>query len=270
MAQKKNEQEHRMLFDIRGKRKNVVRVVYAVLALLMGLSLFLVVGPNVGGIFDSETTSGEETAQRFEDRAEAIELKLKKDPENPNLLLALTRQRIYAGNALSVINPETGGVALTADSRQQLEQASNAWSEYLDATENPSPAGAQLAAPMFFSLAETGNSVAEVEANIAAAAEAQEIVARARPSLGTLSTLAIYSLFTFDYDEAKKVGEEARKFAGSKFDRENLENQLEETEKRAKEAEKRFVEFEKATKGQGKESLESPLGGLSGGGSLGP
>lgn len=268
MAQKNNEQEHRMLFDIRGKRKNVVRVVYAILALLMGLSLFLVVGPNVGGLFDSESTSTE-AARSFEDQAESIERKLAKDPENPDLLLALTRQRIYAGNALSVINPETGVPQLTIDSRQQLDQASNAWSEYLEATDKPSAAGAQLAAPMLFSLAETGNSVAEVEANIDAAAEAQRIVAEARPSLGSLSTLAIYSYFSFDYEGAKKAGEEARQLAGSKFDRENLENQLEETEKRARETKKRFAEFEKATKGQGKESLESPLGGLSGQSSLG-
>ncbi len=41
--------ERRMLFDIRGRRKHVVRVVYAILALLMGASLFLVVGPfNIG------------------------------------------------------------------------------------------------------------------------------------------------------------------------------------------------------------------------------
>ena len=37
--------ERRMLFDIRGRRKHVVRVVYAILAILMGASLFLVVGP---------------------------------------------------------------------------------------------------------------------------------------------------------------------------------------------------------------------------------
>ena len=36
--------EHRMVFDIRGRRKHVVKVVYAVLAVLMGASLFLVVG----------------------------------------------------------------------------------------------------------------------------------------------------------------------------------------------------------------------------------
>lgn len=268
MAQKKNEQEHRMLFDIRGRRKNVVRVVYAILALLMGLSLFLVIGPNVGGIFGTDGTSSE-AAERFEDQADAIERKLQKDPDNPDLLLALTRQRIYAGNALSAINPETGTAQLTVDSRQQLDRASSAWSEYLEVAEEPSPAGAQLAAPMLFSLAETGNSIAEVEANVDAAAEAQRIVAEARPSLGTLSTLAFYTLFSFDYDEAKKAGEEARKYANSKFERESLENQLEEIEKRAREAEKRFAEIEKETKGLGKENLESPLGGLSGESALG-
>ncbi len=36
--------EHRMVFDIRGRRKNVVKFVYALLAVLMGLSLFLVTG----------------------------------------------------------------------------------------------------------------------------------------------------------------------------------------------------------------------------------
>ena len=41
--------ERRMLFDIRGRRKNVVKVVYGILAVMMGASLFLVVGPvNLG------------------------------------------------------------------------------------------------------------------------------------------------------------------------------------------------------------------------------
>ena len=40
-----------MVFDIRGRRKHVVKVVYAILALLMGASLFLVVGPvNIAGL----------------------------------------------------------------------------------------------------------------------------------------------------------------------------------------------------------------------------
>src|SRR4051812_38542018 len=153
----KNDGEHKMLFDIRGRRKNVVKVVYAILALLMGLSLFILAGSGgIGSLFNSGTTS--DAAAQFEDQAVALERKLRKEPSNPDLLLALTRQRINAGNALAAINPETGAVALTADSRQQLEQASNAWSEYLEAAEEPSASGAQLAAPMLFSLAETSTT----------------------------------------------------------------------------------------------------------------
>ena len=54
--------ERRMLFDIRGKRKHVVRVVYAILALLMGASLFLVVGPvNIGSLLGNSTSSADAT-----------------------------------------------------------------------------------------------------------------------------------------------------------------------------------------------------------------
>jgi hypothetical protein len=265
-----NDGERRMLFDIRGRRKNVVKVVYAILALLMGLSLFILAGSGgIGSLFNSDNSSSE-AAKQFEDQATTIERKLKKEPENADLLLALTRQRINAGNTLSVINPETGTPELTIEARQQYEQASNAWLEYLKATDEPSPSGAQLVSPMCFSLAETSSSVGEAEANIACAAEAQKLVATARPNLNSLSTLAIYSYFTFDYESADKAGEEAKKFTNSKFERENLENQLEETKKSAKATQKRFAEFEKANKGQGKQALQSPLGGLSGESTLSP
>jgi hypothetical protein len=268
MAQ--NDGERKMLFDIRGRRKNVVKVVYAILALLMGLSLFLLAGSGGIGSLFSSGSSASDAAQRFEDQAVTIERKLKREPDNPDLLLALTRQRINAGNTLSTINPETGVPQMTIEARQQFEQASNSWSEYLKATDEPSPNGAQLAAPMLFSLAETSSTVGEAEANVAAAAAAEKIIATARPTLNSLSTLAIYTYFTFDYAAAEKAGKEAQKFASSKFERENLENQLAETKKSAEEAEKRFAEFKKATKGQGKESLQSPLGGLSGESALSP
>ena len=73
--------ERRMLFDIRGKRKHVVRVVYAILALLMGASLFLVVGPvNIGSLLGNSNTATE-TTKIFEERAERLERELRKDPE---------------------------------------------------------------------------------------------------------------------------------------------------------------------------------------------
>ena len=74
--------ERRMLFDIRGKRKHVVRVVYAILALLMGASLFLVVGPvNIGALLGNSTTTSE-TTKIFDERAERLERELRKNPDD--------------------------------------------------------------------------------------------------------------------------------------------------------------------------------------------
>ena len=50
-----------MLFDLRGGRRGqVVKVVYALLAVLMGLSLFLVIGGfNLAELFNGGTSTGD-------------------------------------------------------------------------------------------------------------------------------------------------------------------------------------------------------------------
>ncbi len=260
--------ERRMVFDIRGRRKHVVKFVYAILALLMGASLFLVVGPvNIGSLLGTGSSTSN-SAAIFEEEAEKIEHRLKKEPENPALLLNLTKTRINAGNSLTTVNEETGGTEISIEGRSQLEKASNVWSEYLKATGEPSPNGAVLVAPALFTLAQLSRSGNEAEANVKAAANAQQIIADAQPSLGSLSNLAIYRTYSFDYGAAAKAAKEAEKYAHTKFERENLGNQLKEITKRAHEFQKQIAEENKATKGQGKEALENPLGGLSGGGAL--
>lgn len=258
-----------MVFDIRGRRKHVVKAVYAVLAILMGASLFLVVGPvNIGNLLGTNSGSSN-VAGQYEEQAERIERRLVKNPEEPDQLLALTRARINAGNALIEVN-SNGERALTPEGRQQLEKASEAWSEYLEATDEPSATGAQQMSQTLFVLAQTSRGGNEAEANVKAATEAQKIVAEERPSLNSLSTLALYTMYTFDYAAAQKAGKEAVKYAHTKFERENFENQLEEVEKRAKEFQKQLAEVKKATKSAGKEGLQNPLGGgLTGGTGLG-
>jgi hypothetical protein len=261
--------EHRMVFDIRGRRKHVVKFVYAILAVLMGASLFLVVGPvNIGNLIGNESGGGNPAAA-YEEQAERIEHRLAKNPEDPGQLLALTRARINAGNQLVEVS-SSGEKFLKPEGRQQLELASEAWSEYVKSTDKPSPTGAQQMAQTLFALAQTSPNGNEAEANIKAATEAQKIVAERQPSLNSLSTLALMGMYTFDYAAANKAGKEAVKFAHTKFERENFENQLEEVEKRAKEFQKQLAEQKKASKGAAKESLENPLGGgLTGGTGLG-
>ena len=263
--------ERRMLFDIRGRRRNVVKVVYALLALLMGASLILLAGPGLFGGGGGSSTS--EAAKQLEEQAERIERKLAKSPEDANLLASLTRTRISAANAQSEVDPTTGEALLTIQSREEFEKASAAWSEYLKATDEPTAGIAQLITPALFSLAQTSRTTNEALDNITAASEAQKIVAEQRPSLGSLSTLALYTLFTGDYGAAEEAQKEAAKFANSKVERESLEKQFDEVRKRAKEFQKQIAASEKAAKtagaAGGKEALQNPLGGLGGGSSLG-
>jgi hypothetical protein len=260
--------EHRMVFDVRGKRRNVVKVVYAILALLMGLSLFLLAGGGgIGSLFNSSGSVN--PAAQFEEQAERIERKLVKSPEDPNLLLILARTRVNAGNA--AVDLSSGQPVPTVESLQQLQKASAAWSEYLEATPAPSAGTAQLMSNALFSLAQTSRSTSEAEINIKAATEAQKIVAEQRPSVGSLSTLALYTLYTFDYPAAEKAKKEAMAQIHSKFERESLETQYKETEKRAHEFQKQTKEIAKAEKQGAKnpQSLENPLGPAVGGSSLG-
>jgi len=251
-----------MVFDTGGRRRGVVKVVYGILAVLMGLSLLLVVGPaplqEIFGIDNNVSRA----ADQFEEQAERAELKLKKNPEDPALLLSLTRAQINAGNSLAEANPETGEIAYTPEARQQLQAASESWSKYLKATDEPNPGAAQVAASALFGLAQTSRTGPEAEVNLRAAAQAQQIVAESRPSLGSLSTLAIYQLYSFDYKGAANSEKEAEPFASTKFERENLGNELEQISKRAHEFQKQLTEIEKEAKkaqAQGKPSIANPL-----------
>jgi len=256
-----------MVFDIRGRRKHVVRVVYALLALLMGASLFLVVGPNIGGLFGASSSTSN-AASLFEGQAAGIEKRLRRSPEDLSLLLSLTRTRVSAGNALTEVNAKTSQPTVTPAARDQLEKASQAWARYLkQAGGKPSPAAAQLIAGALFSLAQTSTTGPEAEANLKAAAQAQQVVADARPTLGSVSTLAEFKYFAFDFAGGDKDVKQAQSLATSTAQKKQLETQLGEVRKRAKAFEKQVKKEAKESKGKSKEALKNPLGGLSGEGS---
>ena len=114
-----------MLFDLRGRRKRVVQVVYAMLAVMMGASLFLVVGPvNLGDLVGGGSSTSASSVSL--DRAAELDHKLAKDPQNQALLLGLTKERITAGNNLAQIDPQTQAAVPTAESAQQYQLAADA------------------------------------------------------------------------------------------------------------------------------------------------
>lgn len=258
------EGERRMLFDIRGRRRHVIRIVYAVLALLMGASLFLVVGPfNLGELAGGGGASS--ATEALEDQAERIEGRLRTNPDDEGLLLSLARTRINAGNAQVETNPQTGAPIVTPEARAEFERGVAAWSRYTDQTDEPNPAAAAIVAGTYFSLAESSREFAEIGEHIASAAETQALAARDRPSVGALSTLAIYEYFDGDFAAGDRASKRAQQLV-PKAEAKAVERQLAPYRQRAK----RFVaegkKLAKSQQGKGKEAFEGALGGLSLGG----
>jgi hypothetical protein len=261
--------ERRMLFDIRGRRKHVVRVVYAILALLMGASLFLVVGPfSLGNLVGNGSTTS--AAKVLQEQAERTEEKLRREPESEALLLALTRQRVSAANSLTEVNSETGATELTPDGRQELERGVEAWGSYLQQASEPKANTALLVSQGYFSLAESSTTLEEAVENVEGAAKTQRVAAEAQPTINSLTTLAIYEYYAGNFAAGDKAVKEAEAKAPSKAEAKEVGKQMAEFRKRGKafEAQKKTAEKEEAK--FGKERLQNPLGGLSGStGSLG-
>ncbi len=258
-----------MLFDIRGRRKHVVRVVYAILALLMGASLFLVVGPfNLGNLVGNGSTT--DAAKVLQEQAQRTEQKLNREPQSEALLLSLTRSRIGAANAMTEVNSETGATLITVEGRQELERGIEAWNRYLKQTKEPQPAAAALVSGSYFGLAETATTLQEAIENVDQAAKTQRLAAEAQPSIGTLTTLAIYEFYGGNFAAGDKVVKEAEAKATTKAEAKEIGKQMAEYRKRGKALEAQKKELSKQEKEQGKERLQNPLGGLGGaGGSLG-
>jgi tetratricopeptide (TPR) repeat protein len=257
--------ERRLLFDTRGRRKHVIRVVYAILAILMGASLFLVVGPvNIGSLLGTQSSSSS-AAQVFDEQAERIERRLAKDPTDEALLLALARARINGGNAQIEVNEGTETATVPASAREDFEAALGAWNRYLkQAGDEPNAVAAQLVASSFFRLAESSTSLREAVADISKATEAQKIAAEQRPNLGSLSTLAIYQYFNGEFAAGDKTTKQAAAKAPSKAETKTVENQLAEFRKRGKQLEKQKKQLAKVEKETSKEQLTNPFGGFGG------
>jgi len=252
-----------MVFDVRGRRKHVVRVVYAVLALLMGASLFLVVGPfNVGALIGNGS-SVSSAGKIDQEQVQRLEEKLRRDPSNEALLLSLTRAHIIAAGALSEVNPETGLPVPTTEALREYTTALGTWTEYKKQTDTPNPTLAHAAAETYIKVAEFSGGIEEAQANIKKAAETQRIAAEAQPSLGSLSLLATYEYFAGNYAAGDKAAAEATKKT-TKAEAKEVKKKLAETRIRAQQYHKEVREFKKTEKEKGKEALKNSLGGLGG------
>jgi hypothetical protein len=253
--------ERRLVFDTRGRRKHVVQVVYAILALLMGASLFFVVGPvNIGSLIGNSTSTSS-AATALQEQATRIEKRLAKNPDDEQLLVALTRARIGAGNAQLEGALEGETPTLPPAARSDYEAALQAWNRYLKvAGKEPNVSAAQLVAVTYFTLAEKGSaSLEEIHSNVNTAAAAQQIVTEKLPSAGSFSQLAIYRYFEGDFAAGDKATKQAAAKA-AKPEAKGIEQQLATYRKQAKQFQKSLAAAEKQAKKAGREQFQNPLG----------
>ncbi|HEX2095920.1 MAG TPA: hypothetical protein VHF50_00955 [Solirubrobacterales bacterium] len=261
--------ERRMLFDTRGRRRNVIRVVYVILALLMGGSLFLTVGPFSLSEIIGEGGTGD-AAEVFHEQEERLEEQVAKKPNDAGLLLNLTRARLGAAQAQTDVDPQTGlpGVP-PADAQDDYDEALESWTRYLEvAGDEASASGAQLVAQTYFGLAERGSSTfTDVQENLETALRAQRIVVEELPNYGSFSSLAIYEYFNGNFQAGDKAAKRAIAAAPSQAEAKNARKQLAEFRKNAKRyaaQAKRFEAAEKAGEPAPGE-VQNPFGGFGAG-----
>jgi ribonuclease HI len=177
-----------------------------VLVLLIGGALLFSIGP-----FDtSDGGSSPRPRSALERQAERAEGQLATDHEDKKLLLAVMQAWIEAGNdRLSKVDTRTQPIPSAVS--EDFGAGLRAWNHYLRQTGGKAGADiAELAGDTFFKLVEIGSTdPSEAEANAAGAARALRIAGKLRPTLYTLSNLAVYEYFDGEYAAGDRAAEGA-------------------------------------------------------------
>ena len=186
-----------MLFDLKGKRKNVVKVTYLFLAILFGggLVLFGVGSNNVqGGLLDAITGNGNggSSTSAFEDQVSSAQRAVRARPKDDRAWLALSRAEYNLAVGGSNFDRTTGQFKQGAV--DDLEKATNAWERYIKLDpKRPNSGTAQLMVQAYSNLIRFGPGSSALD-RFVQAAKTQRIIATARPS-----PIAYYQLASIYY-----------------------------------------------------------------------
>ena len=194
-----------MLFDLSsGKRKRVVQVIYAFLALLMGGGLVLlgIGGAGNGGLLDAIGIGGDSGSgdPQYEQQISDDEAKLEQDPQNTAAMLDLLRTHYLSATSSGVeTDASTGQISISPDAHTELEDAAAVWQRYLKSDpDRPNTSAATNAVQVYQLLGDASG-----------AAEAQQIVADAQKSAAAYGQLAFYLYADFKFKEADAAADKA-------------------------------------------------------------
>ena len=266
------EPENRMLFDLRGRRKRVIQVIYVILAVIMAASLVVIGLPGGVNPFGNSTAVNQDVAEANLERAEDLQQQLQTQPNNETAAVDLIRARFAAGQSLYDTDPETGQTSITDEATTQLDLAADAWTRYLKmVNNNPDPEVAQLMAQVLFTLSQ-GSTVAQFQANIKDAAQAQQFVAdeairqqkknNGPSAANQLITLSMYQLYAQNYEAAEKTRQKALASTDDADEKKQINQAFNSSEKDAKRVGKLIDRAIKQARKDGGKSLENPLGSL--------
>jgi hypothetical protein len=247
-----------VLFDLSGKRRRVVQVVYATLAalFLVGFVAFGIGSDVSGGFADlfGSGGSGGSVSSQFDDQIDSANEQLAANPNDSAALLKLSKYRYFKAKQGVTQDQTTGEISVSEDANTELGKAVDAWEKYLKVNKGrPSPTDAAQIVQAYYFLNDFGG-----------AAEAQQIVAEDQPSSGAYGQLAYYRYASLNIPAGDKAASKAEAEA-PKAQRGQLKRQLAAIRKEAVKAEKRLAKAQKNAPPPttpGANPLQSPLGGV--------
>lgn len=252
-----------MLFDLQSpRRRAAVKVIYAMLAVLIGggLLLFGVGSSATGGLLDALglRDSSNDASKIYSDEIATAQKALKKDPGNEAARLDLVSLYIQQGNQQLEVNQQTGQSTATPAASTSYNLAADQWDLYLKGNPKSPDSGLALQlANSFFLMAQSASSATDARIDVENAAAAQRVAANENPTVGNLNSLAVYLLYAGSFGQARGVISQALAKAPA-ADRKDLQKQFDQVEKSAKAFEKQVATESKS---------QSKAGGSGAGGS---
>jgi tetratricopeptide (TPR) repeat protein len=250
-----------MLFDLKtGKRRRVVQVVFGGLAAIFVISFVgFGIGSNAaGGIFDALGIGGgsSSSSPQYDQQIQDAQATLETDPQNAPALLNLARYHYLSATSSGVAtDPQTGATQITESARTELEQAVQAWSDYLKTKpRKPDVATAANAAQAYVLLADADG-----------AAQAQAIVAESQRSAAAYGQLAFYYYAGGKIKQGDAAADKAVAMADATTQaqiKKNLDALRKQAIKQQHQIEQQAQQQGGAAAGQ--QQLQDPFGGLGG------
>lgn len=241
-----------MLFDLKGKRKRLVQVVYLGLAILFGGGLVLFgVGGNVsGGLIDAFRGTGSAETTVFSDRVERAEDAAQRRPRDSDVWLEVVRAQLSFAQSPEGSDAETG--QLTDKGQQAIIEVAQAWERYLRLKpEKVDSNAASFAALAYGALQDYDKAV-----------ETQRISVEARPSANGYFQLADIAYRAGQVEAGDRAAKEAVKRTPSD-QRNTVRSLIKDTKKEGTRFAKALEEARKAERQQQKAGGEAAEPGQS-------